>query len=80
MKWAIIPQWFQIWKRKKKKKKWGSDLGEQFESDYIPEACVFDRPPSLGGSVTDVLGSRSKPADINQKQPIRIILHYFIIW
>lgn len=61
--------------------KWikGLDRGKQLEDDYIPEACVFDRPPSLGGSVTDVLGSGSK-SGINQKQTIRIILHYFIIW
>lgn len=32
------------------------DKCEQLENDYIPEACVLDRPPSLGGSVTDVLG------------------------
>ncbi len=57
----------------------GLHWGEQLENDYIPEAYAFDRPPSLEGSVTDVLGSRSKPGR-NQKQAIRIILHYFIIW
>lgn len=53
--------------------------GGALENDYIPEAYVFDRPPSVGGSMTDVLGSPSKPEN-NQKQAIRIILHYFIIW
>lgn len=39
----------------------GLGWGEPLESDYIPEAYVFDRPPSLEGSVTDVVGLRSKP-------------------
>lgn len=54
--------------------------GEQLENDYIPGAYVFDRPPSSGGSVTDVLGRRSKPGK-NQKQAIRIIppLFYHLV-
>lgn len=39
----------------------GLRWGELLESDYIPEAYVFDRPPSLEGSVTDILGLCSKP-------------------
>lgn len=38
----------------------GLRWGELLESDYIPEAYVFDRPPSLEGSATDVLGLHSK--------------------
>lgn len=38
----------------------GLRRAELLESDYIPEAYVFDGPPSLEGSATDVLGLRSK--------------------
>lgn len=55
----------------------GLHRGEQLENDYIPEAYVFDRPPSLGGSVTDILGCVQSTAEIRNRQ---LGLSYFIIW
>lgn len=53
--------------------------GAQLKNDYIPEACVFDRPPSVfQGRKKDILGSHSKPS-VNQKQAIEIILIACII-
>lgn len=56
----------------------GLRWGELLESDYIPEAYVFARPPSLEESVTDVLGLRSKPWQ--KSEPDSRDYYYIIIW